>query len=54
MSEPIDITFNIHRDKRMRCPECNHILPISPETECDRCGAWIKVKTEVVAPAQDP
>jgi len=38
--------------RRMECPECGHLLPPDDYTECDRCGAHIALKCEVVAPGQ--
>lgn len=38
-------------EKRLICPECNHSLPVDERTECDRCGAHLRLKVSVEAPA---
>lgn len=41
-------------ERRMECPECGHLLPVSDYTECDQCGAHLALKAEVVAPGVEP
>lgn len=36
--------------QRMKCPFCNHGLPVVERTECDRCGAHLRLTIEAIAP----
>lgn len=38
------------RNQKMLCPACGHRLPIDRWTECDRCGAHIRLETVIEAP----
>lgn len=35
------------------CPECGQVLPVDAQTECDRCGAHLRLLVETVVPAID-
>lgn len=37
-------------EKSLVCPECGQELPIDSRTECDNCGAHIKLKVKIIAP----
>jgi uncharacterized protein (DUF983 family) len=47
------ITRGIGGERRLECPECGQGLPFDQWTECDRCGAHLELKVEVVAPGLD-
>jgi len=38
---------------RMRCPHCDQSLPVDEYTECDQCGAHLKLCVKTVAPPQE-
>jgi len=37
----------------MRCPACDHRLPVDGVTECDRCGAHLEVYVKTAVPPID-
>lgn len=39
--------------RRMECPECGRLLPPDDYTECDRCGAHLALKCEVLVGGVD-
>lgn len=53
MTEDIEIEWSLENNanKIMKCPECDHRLPIDAYTECDNCGAHLEVKVETVVGA---
>jgi len=38
---------------RVVCPHCGNLLPVDEYTECDQCGAHLKLCVKTVAPPQE-
>lgn len=50
--EPIEfVRLGFDSDYKMVCPECDSAIALSPQTECDTCGAHFRVDTVLEAPA---
>lgn len=49
--DTIELVFDpVIEKERFLCPHCDQRLPVDPVTECDQCGAHLRIDVVTEAP----
>lgn len=49
--DTIELVFDpVIEKERFLCPHCDRRLPVDPVTECDQCGAHLRIDVVTEAP----